>query len=64
MATNAPFSLRMFVVNGDPDGLRVIDRTNWNGKALVFPRKLESTRNYRGPDQNGNVPLQGIKRRM
>jgi hypothetical protein len=28
------------VVDGDPDGLRVIDRTNWNGKALVFPRPL------------------------
>ena len=29
-----PFSLRVFV----PDGLRIEDRTNWNGKALVFPR--------------------------
>ncbi len=28
------------MVDGDPDGLRVIDRTNWNGKALVFPRPL------------------------
>ena len=33
-----PFSLRFFVAGGDPDGLRVVDRTNWNGKALVFPR--------------------------
>jgi hypothetical protein len=33
-----PFSLRIFVVDGDPDGLRIVDRTNWNGKALVFPR--------------------------
>ena len=33
-----PFSLRIFVPDGDPDGLRIVDRTNWNGKALVFPR--------------------------
>jgi hypothetical protein len=32
------FSLRIFVADGDPDGLRIVDRTNWNGKALVFPR--------------------------
>ena len=34
----SPFSLRIFVADGDPDGLRIVDRTNWNGKALVFPR--------------------------
>ena len=33
-----PFSLRISVADGDPDGLRIVDRTNWNGKALVFPR--------------------------
>ena len=33
-----PFSLRIFLPDGDPDGLRIVDRTNWNGKALVFPR--------------------------
>ena len=36
-------TLRIYVVNGDPDGLRVVDRTNWNGKALVFPRTLLPT---------------------
>jgi hypothetical protein len=35
-----PFSLRIFVPDGDPDGLRVVDKTNWTGKALVFPRAL------------------------
>ncbi len=33
-----PFSLRIFVADGDPDGLRIIERTNWVGRALVFPR--------------------------
>ena len=35
-----PFSLRIFVADGDPDGLRIVDRSNWNGKALVFPRAV------------------------
>ena len=31
-----PFSLRIFVA----DGLRIVDKSNWIGKALVFPRVL------------------------
>ncbi len=37
---NAPFSLRVFVADGDPDGLRIVDKSNWIGTALVFPRAL------------------------
>jgi len=40
MSNQLPFSLRIFVADGDPDGLRIIERTNWVGKALVFPRAL------------------------
>ena len=43
MSIAKAFTLRIYVVNGDPDGLRVVDRTNWNGKALVFPRTLLPT---------------------
>ena len=32
------FSLRIFVADGDPDGLRIVERSNWVGRALVFPR--------------------------
>ncbi len=35
-----PFSLRIFVADGDPDGLRIAERSNWIGKALIFPRAL------------------------
>lgn len=35
-----PFSLRIFVADGDPDGLRIVERGNWNAKALVFPRAV------------------------
>lgn len=32
------FSLHIFTAIGDPDGLRIVDKSNWLGKALVFPR--------------------------
>ena len=40
MNRSTPFSIRIFVANGDPDGLRMIERSNWNGKAMMFPRPL------------------------
>jgi hypothetical protein len=40
MSNGQPFSLRIFVADGDPDGLRIVERSNWIGKALVFPRAL------------------------
>lgn len=36
----SPFVIRMLVVDGDPDGIRMLDRSNWTGKAVVFPRSL------------------------
>ena len=38
--TSPPFSLRIFVADGDPDGLRIVEKSNWIGKALMFPRAL------------------------
>lgn len=35
-----PFSLRIFVADGDPDGLRIVDWSNRIDKALVLPRVL------------------------
>jgi hypothetical protein len=40
MIAPQPFSLRIFVADGDPDGLRLVDRSNWIGKAVIFPRAL------------------------
>lgn len=36
----SPFSIHIFVSDGDPDGLRVVNRDNWIGKGLIFPRSL------------------------
>jgi hypothetical protein len=40
LSSGQPFSLRIFVADGDPDGLRIVEKSNWIGKALVFPRAL------------------------
>lgn len=32
------FSVRIFLPSGDPDGLRVVEKSNWTGQGLVFPR--------------------------
>ena len=32
MSGTTPFSLRIFVADGDPDGLRIVDKSNWIGR--------------------------------
>lgn len=42
---NDPFTIRIFVPDGDPEGVRLIDRMNWTGLGIVVPReKWPSTR--------------------
>jgi hypothetical protein len=38
-----PLSLKIFIATGDPDGLRIVERSNWIGRAIVFPRSLLPT---------------------
>ena len=33
-----PFTIRIFVPDGDPEGVRIIDRMNWTGLGIAFPR--------------------------
>jgi hypothetical protein len=35
-----PFTIRIYVPDGDPDGVRVIDRMNWTGRGVSFPRDV------------------------
>ena len=48
-----PFTIRIFVPDGDPEGLRIIDRMNWTGLGIVFPapigRRLSSVLNSLSP---------------
>ena len=33
-----PFTIRIYIPDGDPEGVRVIDKMNWTGRGIVFPR--------------------------
>ncbi|MGA6828851.1 GIY-YIG nuclease family protein [Nitrospira sp. NS4] len=57
MNSTVPFSLRIFVADGDPDGLRLVERSNWIGKAVVFPRALYPTVRNRPEFQQTGVYL-------
>ncbi|MBI4339017.1 MAG: GIY-YIG nuclease family protein [Chloroflexi bacterium] len=63
-----PFTIRIFVPDGDPEGLRLIDRMNWTGTGVTFPRTKWSEVRQRtefqrtgvyilvGPTGEGNEP--------
>jgi hypothetical protein len=34
-----PYTIRIFVPDGNPEGLRIIDRMNWTGLGITFPRE-------------------------
>ena len=33
-----PFTIEIFSTTGDPDGIRIIQKSNWSGVGVVFPR--------------------------
>lgn len=33
-----PYTIHIFVLNGDPDGVKIVDRQNWTGWGIAFPR--------------------------
>ena len=34
------FFVKIFLPGGDPDGLKIVEKSNWTGSGLVFPRPL------------------------
>jgi len=64
-----PFSIRIFLPDGTPEGLRIIEKSNWTGIGLVIPRsslveardreELSSPGVYVlvGPPEDGDLPL-------
>jgi hypothetical protein len=34
------FSVNVFLPSGDPDGLKVVEKSNWTGRGLVIPRAI------------------------
>lgn len=37
---NKPFSVKIFLADGDPAGIKVVEKSNWTGVGLVFPQSL------------------------
>ena len=35
-----PYSIRIFLPDGVPDGLRMVEKSNWSGLGIVCPRSL------------------------
>jgi hypothetical protein len=35
-----PYSIKIFLPGGDPDGIRTIEKSNWSGAGIVTPRAL------------------------
>lgn len=59
---NDPFTIRIFVPDGDPEGVRIIDRMNWTGLGIVFPReKWPATRQRTEFSRAGVYILVGYK---
>ena len=57
-----PFSIRVFVADGDPQGVRLVDRMNWTGVGVVFPREQWPTaRNRAELARTGVYILVGYK---
>ncbi len=57
-----PYTLHIFVVDGDPDGVKIIDRQNWTGWCIAFPRSawkfISGREEFRSP---GVYILTGFK---
>ena len=57
-----PFTIRILVPDGDPKGVRLIDRMNWTGLGIVFPRaKWPETEGRPGFGRTGVYILVGYK---
>ncbi len=37
-----PYTIHIFVLTGDPDGVKIVDRQNWTGWGIAFPRSAWS----------------------
>lgn len=57
---NKPYSIRIFLPGGDPEGLRTIEKSNWSGAGIVIPRALMGeARNRRELSRTGVYVLLG-----
>lgn len=56
---NLPYVIKILVTTGDPDGLRVLEKSNWTGSGLVFSRSDLATAVAHGMSSPGVYVLIG-----
>jgi hypothetical protein len=68
MSENRGFSVRIFIPTGDPESLRIVEKSNCTGQGLMFPRALYPEVRQRpelrrtgvyvlwGPSESGQLP--------
>ena len=68
MGKTKAFSVKIFIPSGDPAGLRSVEKSNWTGQGLVFPRSVLPEARKRpelagtgvyiiwGPSESGQLP--------
>lgn len=49
------FSLRIYIPTGDPEGIRVIDKSQWTGQGVLFPRAIYDSVKQREELENTGV---------
>ena len=60
MTAQRPYVIRIFLPDGDADGLKVVEKSNWSGCGLVIPRPLlKPARERRDLDRAGVYVLMG-----
>ncbi len=52
-----PFTISIFVADGNPDGLRIVEKSNWIGKAVIFPRAIYTVARKRAEFNQAGVYL-------
>lgn len=66
--TQRPFSVNVYLPGGNPEGLKVVEKSNWTGRGLVIPRAMFGESKHReelnrtgvyllvGPDETSALP--------
>lgn len=47
------FTVRLFIPSGNPDGVKIIEKSNWTGLGMVLPRSLYKQEKDRDPLRQG-----------
>jgi hypothetical protein len=54
-STRVGFTMRLFMPDGDPDGVKIIEKSNWSGAGLVIPRAIFAATRMRPELQRAGV---------